>query len=297
MTIPEAQLDTWSNQGPTGQFTSTYQTLKAVLHDQNSPYGQRSFETFLQGSYGNDTNIYADSDVDVVIRSKNVYYSDVDGLSPEDKEIFQKDFSPATYDLADFKRDVADWLRRKYGSAVKEGSKAISIARSGSRRDADVIVAAEFRRYRKFRSAFNQEFEEGICFFRSDGTLIKNFPKQHSANCTAKHQGTNQWFKRTARVYKNLRNRMVEKRIIEDGLAPSYFIEGLLYNAPAHRFGGSNTANFKDTLTWLVEADRSKFVCANELFYLLHDYSPVTWRADKCTQFLNAAVGFWNSGG
>ena len=42
---------------------------------------------------------------------------------------------------------------------------------------------------------------------------------------------------------------MIEAKIIEDGLAPSYFIEGLMYNAPAEYFGGSNQANFIDVLT------------------------------------------------
>jgi hypothetical protein len=37
---------------------------------------------FLQGSYGNDTNIYAESDVDVVMRTDSIYYSDTSALNP-----------------------------------------------------------------------------------------------------------------------------------------------------------------------------------------------------------------------
>ena len=40
--------------------------MKATLEDSSSPYYLKSFESFLQGSYANDTNVYRDSDVDVV---------------------------------------------------------------------------------------------------------------------------------------------------------------------------------------------------------------------------------------
>ena len=32
------------------------------------PYADKNLKVFLQGSYGNDMNIYAESDVDIVIR-------------------------------------------------------------------------------------------------------------------------------------------------------------------------------------------------------------------------------------
>jgi hypothetical protein len=68
MAIPENQLVTWSHQGSIQQSTATYATVKNVLDSTQAPYYLKSYEGFLQGSYGNDTNIYADSDVDVVLR-------------------------------------------------------------------------------------------------------------------------------------------------------------------------------------------------------------------------------------
>ena len=68
----------------------------------------------------------------------------------------------------------------------------------------------------------------------------------------------------------------------------------MLSNVPPDRFGGTHQANFLDTLNWIIQADRSKFECANELYYLLNDYSPVTWTAAKCNMFLNAAVKYWD---
>src|SRR4051794_22156683 len=106
MAIPEAQLETWSHQGPPAQFTSTYDNIRTVLYDVNSPYAAHGFSVFLQGSYKNDTNIYGDSDVDVVICTDVVYYADTDTLSPEDKQRYEGGFVPATYQLSDFKNDV-----------------------------------------------------------------------------------------------------------------------------------------------------------------------------------------------
>ncbi|MCU4180173.1 nucleotidyltransferase [Bosea sp. BH3] len=291
MAISEAQLGTWSHQGPTGQFTATYETLRGVLNDSGSPYYLKDFEIFLQGSYKNTTNVYGDSDVDVVIRLDSIRYTDLDFLNAEEKARYSAQRSPGSYTLTEFKASVVAWLVRHYGNSVKVGKKAVLIQGNGTRRDADVLVCAKLRRYYAFPAYGEPRYVDGICFFLPDGTRIENFPEKHSLNCTAKHQATREWFKHTVRIFKNLRNTMIERRIIADGLAPSYFIEGLLYNVPADKFGGSEQLNFRDVLNWLMAADRSSFVCANEQFKLLGNGN-VTWPAANCSEFLGAVVAF-----
>ncbi|WP_439924445.1 hypothetical protein [Nitrobacter sp. JJSN] len=88
---------------------------------------------------------------------------------------------------------------------------------------------------------------------------------------------------------------MIDKKLIVPDLAPSYFLEGLLSNVPNDRFGGTEQQNFRDTLDWLWKADRSKFACANDLHYLFHATSPVTWRSEKCDTFLSKTVDYWNN--
>ena len=68
MAIPETQLETWSHQGSVAQSSSTYATIKNTLEEAGTAYNDKNYKVFLQGSYGNDTNIYSESDVDVVIR-------------------------------------------------------------------------------------------------------------------------------------------------------------------------------------------------------------------------------------
>ncbi|MBR0842929.1 nucleotidyltransferase [Bradyrhizobium liaoningense] len=287
MAISETQLETWGKQGPTAQFTATYETLRGVLNDPLSPYYLKSFEIFLQGSYKNTTNVYGDSDVDVVIRLDSIFYTDTYFLNDEEKRRYNSQRSAGTYTLDEFKAAVIAWLTKTYGNDVKPGKKAVFIKGNGTRRDADVLVCAKLRRYYTFPAYGDPLYVDGICFFLPEGTRIENFPEKHSANCTQKHQDTRQWFKHTVRIFKNLRNAMIEKKIVEDGLAPSYFIEGMLYNVPKERYGGSEQLNFKDVLNWLISADRDKFVCANEQFKLLGN-GHVTWPAANCTRFLSA---------
>lgn len=292
--ITENQLETWSKQGPTAQFTSTYEGLRNCLNDTNSPYYPKSFEIFLQGSYKNDTNVYGDSDVDVVIRLDSTYYSDLDQLTEGDRTRFEAQRVPATYSLEEFKSAVVSWLTKKYGSDVKPGTKAIFVKGNGARRDADVLVCAKLRRFHSFPAYGQPSQVDGVCFFLPDGARIENFPEKHSANCTIKNQGTNQWFKHTVRIFKNIRNALVKQNTIADGSAPSYFIEGMLYNVPNPQFGGTEQRNIIDVFNWLDAADRSKFVCANEQFYLFGN-SHVTWSVAKCEAFLSAIKQFWNN--
>ncbi|NTA19307.1 nucleotidyltransferase [Agrobacterium tumefaciens] len=295
MTIPEAQLDTWAKPGSGPGSRDTYATIKRALEASDAPYAGKNFSVFLQGSYGNDTNVYSESDVDLVIVLHDVYYQDLQYLPEADSGKLNAAWIAATYSYNDFKRDVTAWLKTKFGSDVDPGDKAVFIPAAGSRRNADVIIAAEFRRYYRFQSLFDQTYDEGICFWNSSSVQISNFPKQHSENCTAKHQATTGYFKPMVRILKNMRNRMVADGKLESGLAPSYYLEGLLYNVPADKFGGNYGDTFVSCYNWLYVADRASFVCANERFYLLWEGSPVTWRAKQCGQFLDAAGDYWRN--
>lgn len=294
MAIPEDQFASWSSQGSITQSKTTYAAIKNALEDSSSPYAERNFTPFLQGSYGNDTNIYADSDVDVVMRLDGAFQYDVSPLTEEARTQFDRAYANADYSYPQFKAEVAAWLKTKYGDAVKVGSKAITIAGNGARRDADVLPCIKFRRYSKFNNAAEENYIEGICFFKADGTKIINYPKQHSENCTAKHQRTGGRFKPTVRIFKNLRNRLIDTGMIEDGLAPSYYLEGMLYNVPHELYVAGHVDTFANAINWLVKADKAKLLCANEQYYLLWEGSPVTWRAASYDKFLSAAIDLWN---
>ena len=225
----------------------------------------------------------------------STFYHDALRL-PSEYQLFEKAYpGTASYGLPEFKAEVADWLRRKFGNTVKVGEKAIFIPGNGTRRDCDVLPCARFKYYYRF-TAGDESFADGICFFLKDGTRIVNFPVQHSDNCTAKHRATSQWFKPTVRVYENMRNYLIDKGRLKDGVAPSYFIEGMLWNAPVDKFGGSWDNTFVATFNFIVNADRSQFKCANGIHSLLGT-SPVNWKADDCATYLDALRNLWNNWG
>src|SRR3990167_7084136 len=136
MAIPESQLATWSHQGSITQSSTTYNTVKNVLEAVGSPYAGKNYKVFLQGSYGNDTNIYAESDVDTVIKLNDCFFHDLENLPEDQKEAFEAVHSSATYTHVNFKNDVLIVLEKRYGADVISGDKAISIAANGGRRKA-----------------------------------------------------------------------------------------------------------------------------------------------------------------
>jgi hypothetical protein len=293
--VPESQLVTWSKQGSVAQSRDTFAAVKNTLDDDGSPYYLKSFRSFLQGSYGNDTNVYRDSDVDLVIRLDSTWYHDAPLLPDAQYQAFERAY-PGTpeYGLPEFKTQVAGWLKHKF-NGVALGSKAIFIPGSGARRDCDVLVCARFKYYYRFSSLSDEDYVDSICFFLQDGTQIVNFPQQHSDNCTAKHKATSQWFKPTVRIYKNMRNYLIDSDVLLDSIAPSYFIEGMLWNVPTDKFGISYDDTFVATFNYLVNADRSTFKCANSIHLLLQDKSHVSWSPANCQMYLDALRDLWNN--
>jgi hypothetical protein len=295
MSIPESQLEIWSHQGSVTQSTNTYATIKHALEDTNAQYPNRNFEVYLQGSYGNYTNIFDESDVDVVICYKGAFFHDLTVLPADQQSAFRAGMPDGTYWYSTFKGHVQTALEAAFGHSVKPGKKAIKVPGAGSRRNADVLVAFEYRRYYKFNSVTDQSFETGISFFTDSNTPIHNYPKQHSQNCTIKHQQTYNKFKPLVRIFKNIRSRLVDERMIGRGIAPSYFIEGLLYNVPAGHFTGDYEAIVFNVLNWLhLTTDRTTLLCANQQFYLIRDNSEVCWPVANAQQFISSAILLWN---
>jgi hypothetical protein len=290
--ILETQLETWSAQGKTGQFTDTHRSIRDNLRDSSAPYLVSNCEVFLQGSYANDTNVYADSDVDIVLKHNGAFYYDLSNMSAPAQASFKSAFpTDAEYGYTQFKADAVGWITRLYNGAVP-GKKAIYVPGKGNRRNADILVAQQFRRYYEFTAIGTERYEEGLCFY-SNGVRIENFPKQHSANCTAKHQATGNNFKLMVRVFKNMRNAMVSDGFFAEGVAPSYFLEGMLYNVPNDKFVGNHIDMWIKCFNWIVTAERDDLVCANSLHWLVRDGTPTSWPVASFNAFTAAAKKYW----
>lgn len=296
MAIPESQLDTWSHQGSVTQSSKTYGTVRSALLAEGTAYANKEVKVFLQGSYGNATNIYAESDVDIVIALRDCWQSDLTKLSEREKRTYKESYPDATYTYTDFKRDVTKVLTDRFGKDVRVGNKAIAIAAGGGRRNADVIATIQYRRYYRFNGIRDQHYDEGVCFYTGGGEQIVNYPLQHSANLTVRHQASSGRLKPMVRILKNARSRMVEFGLIGKDVAPSYYIEGLLYNVPSQKFVNSYGDNLVNVLRWFQEeAEKSNLVCANEQYYLLRPNLLTCWNPANCEIFTEAVINLWNA--
>lgn len=296
MAIAESQLDTWANLPSSKQHKDTYASIRGVLLDSSSQYAGRSKDVYLQGSYGNDTNVYADSDVDIVICSDASFNYDISRLSQAEKDAFNRDHPGSGLTTQSFQQDVYGWLRTQYGSDVQPPKKAVHILAQPHRRSADVLICIEHRQYHRYNSPADNAHYKGVLFYAADGTSIVNFPKEHSKDCTTKHANTCQWYKPTVRIFKNMRNRMIEKRLLQEGVAPSYYIEGALWNVPDDQYGLTYGNTVANCLTWLQKADRDKLLCAHQLRWLVRDGKPDSWEPWKFDTWLAVTIKFWNNG-
>jgi Nucleotidyltransferase domain len=151
MAIPEAQLQTWSNQGAVATAKATHESVRNALSQATALSG-RSFHVFLQGSYKNDTNIRGDSDVDIVVRLNSTFHYDLSLLDAAQQARWAEAYpTRATYVWEHFRGDVLAALVAYYGAgSVNPGRNAVTIAAGGGRLSADVVVATQYYLYTSF---------------------------------------------------------------------------------------------------------------------------------------------------
>lgn len=289
MTIPESQLSTWSHHGPQDSSKRTHEAIRRVLDTYQWPSGvTRDFS--LQGSYRNDTNIRGDSDVDVVLELTSTIHYDASSLSQYEQGLVSASLQPASYDWNDFRREALKALEDGFGSRMAgQGNKSIKLKANPPRLAADVVVCVRHRRYTSYLS-----YVEGITLWAlRDKRWIVNYPKEHYKNGAAKSARTWDRYKRTVRMFKNARNRLVSAGRISADLAPSYFVESLIYNAPDSAFLPGLQETYCSIVNWAVGSALDRLVCQNGQQGLFGS-SPDQWSVVDARTFANQLVYLWN---
>ena len=195
---------------------------------------QYKYEVFLQGSYKNDTNLGGDSDVDVVVRLNTKLKPAVAALTGEQ---LQKDGSHrfVHQQWISFRDEALKAMRARFGKDAKSGRKTLKVPKGRIPADADLVVTVSHR--------------EGIAFnLPGQKRWVVSFPQQHHQRGLKKEEATSNRFKRTIRMFKAARNRLVDKKVLTKDDAPSYFIECLLYNVPNHLFKRKRAATYTGIL-------------------------------------------------
>lgn len=296
MPIPQSQLDTWSHQGAIVTSSAAYASIKQALLVATSPLTTRKVEVSLQGSYANSTNIYGDSDIDVVVLCEDAFHWDMPNLTPEHRRLHEALYGTSTYLWSHLRDETLTALRAHYPSgAVKLGHKSIKVQTGYGTKPADVVPALRYRRYATFVDRSNYTMHPGMQFFDSSNNPIVNYPKYHRERGEEKNQTarTNGRYKPTVRVFKNLRNYLLDHSLLAKGIAPSYFIECALHNVSDERFTGAFSDSVPAILDYLRATPFANFWCQNGIVPLIGT-SPTQWPKENLAAFVHAASDAWS---
>ena len=285
MAIPEELLNKWAKPTPNDKATQTYHKFKEII--ESVYHGE--VEVFLQGSYSNDTNIKSESDVDIVMLYKDVQCN-------------RTLYNPNAYDsrIKLLRNYTYDLLNGKSNFILTKGSKTVKYAGNQNYLAVDLVPAAIYS-----GTAIG---DTGIAIYDSqDGYIYYNHPKQHIKNGSEKNANTNGNYKKTVRMFKWAKEKLVEKGLLRSNRAPSYFIECLLYNVPNNLFVNNNADCFLNVLRWLYQNRNglSKIKCQNGKHYLFNEgyvsfervYVYNKWNIADAQAYINALVNFWNNWG
>lgn len=250
---------------------------------------------YLQGSYANSTNIRFDSDVDIVVQLNSLFWSDTSQLSGAEQLRYAcSAIVNSSYFFHNFKDDIFRALQTTFGSAVEPSGKCIKVKDNTSRVTADVIPCYLYKIYKRYHSYLDEPDIEGVKFFDTNTwTEIINFPKLHIRNCEFMNLLTKGAYKSVVRIFKNIKSILVDEGILDDKIAPSYFIENLIYNCSYQCFQDSLVSSTIKVFQYLFDAMKSVrisgFKCANEQDSLFSDR---TWNTVDAQTFLLKTAEF-----
>lgn len=287
MAIPEVQLETWSHQGAVATAKATHESIRTALSQYDGWPDGINYEVYLQGSYKNDTNIRGDSDVDVVVQLNSALRSNL-----TEEQTKHLGLTAASYRWQGFREDAMKALSNRFGWAkVQIGKKSLKVRTSYL--PADAVVCIQYRRYRTLN---HQDYIEGMTFYvPSENRWVINYPKLHYDNGVKKNAqyAANGWYKPAVRLFKNARTHLADHHAIPNDLAPSYFLECLLYNVPNEKFGASYQDTFCNVVHWLAaKVDFSQCICQNEQLKLFGN-SPEQWSPTQAQQFIGELISLW----
>lgn len=246
----------------------------------------RDIKIFTQGSYQNNTNVRANSDVDIGILCYDTFFYDL----PEGYNRESFGITPATYHYDQYKNEIGEALTSYFGSsAITRGNKAFDVHETSYHVEADVAAFFNHRRY-----ASNGKIDSGVELQPDRGGRIINWPEQHYQNGVSKNKATSRTFKSVVRIIKSLSNEMLEQNIQQAKDICGFLIECLVWNVPNTNFSYSNwTSNVRGSLAHLFNNLKSDEKCkdwgeVSELKYLFRGNK---WTRNQTFSFIDKA---WN---
>lgn len=265
--------------------------IKSAIKNSDD-FDSLTYEIFVQGSYGNNTNVKLNSDVDVNIMLTSTFFS----CYPNGKNRDDYGFEPGTISYSEYKKMVVKALQNKFGTEnITLGNKSIKIASNSYRVNADCVVSMQYRNYKVINSTNPNKYVEGIKYYAKDESEVINYPKEHIANGNSKNVATNHEYKKLVRIFKNIRNKMCDDGIISKDKITSFLVECLVWNVPNKTITGYTTWNetVKQAIIYLYNAIENDSCTqwgeVSERLYLFH--SGRKWTKSDAKDFL---LRMWN---
>jgi hypothetical protein len=246
---------------------------------------------YTKGSYPNNTNVRADSDVDVVVECHEcIYFDYAPGVTanPGVGSPYKGEWTKQRW-----REEVGNALVEAFGESGVDldGKIALNVsAAKGSRPSADVVPSFDYYRY---LDSDQKTYYNGSCVFDTNGAKIVNWPDQQLKNGRTKNTRTSGRYKNFVRVLKRAENRLVALGKIDE--LPSYFMECLVWNVanPTLSSGADLQSGFRATLVdlWGALEDgnaEGNWVEPNELKWLFKGKQK--WTVDDGK---NLVLGTW----
>ena len=188
---------------------------------------RQDVRVFAHGSYRNRVNVRRESDVDVGVACRSVFFTQL----PQGKTLADYQLVNADYGYATFKNEVGEALVAYFGaSAVTRGNKAFDIKENSYHVEADVAPFFELRRY-----STDGSYLTGVELRPDNGGRLINWPEQHYENGVAKNAATSRAFKGCVRILKHVNAALVEAN--HGSGVPGFLVECMTYNVPDSAFG------------------------------------------------------------
>lgn len=283
----EDQLSGWTGPSSDTEKDKQDRTERMIREaiDLHEPFNGCSLKVYAKGSYANNTNVRADSDVDIAVECTDVlYWEESENGVHTPGEPYEGIWTPAK-----LRAELVSAMKAKFSTQVDSfGSTAIQINSSSARVDADVVPCFSFRYYMKDGSI------DGTKIFKTDGSNIVNYPAQQLEYGIAKNKQTGYAYKKGVRLLKRIENNMARDGSFRK--LPSFFIECLAYNCPNTVFSHSTwEERLRAMLVHIYEQlqgdepNTDRWVEANECFFLFH--SDQKWSRKDGREFAKTA---WN---
>ena len=241
-------------------------------------------DIFLQWSYANSTNIKKDSDIDIVVCDKNIYYDNIYHLSDIEKNNYYKYERQNSYSFFQFKESIRNFLELHFPSKVEKKNKCIRINLQNEKYvDVDIVPCFFYRRFTRYKAPNDCYYYEWIEFISEENKHIKSFPKIHKKNGETKNQSTDGIYKDIVRIIKNSKKYLVDNWKMDEKLISSFMIECCVRNINNNIFNWTSYKNIVNNVMEAIYSDmknkekREKYVEVCDLFYLFK------WNRNKNT--------------